>query len=117
MAERHLNVDLYELDDRTKVIAYYLRADGVYERREMWVIDYEEAIAKERPGRSEGFDQREREAWSLEAPPEGATIKNLVPPPRTIETLPEAVPPMVKRQPLTAVQVQRKVRTGVAGHR
>lgn len=110
-------MNIVEYEDRTKVIAFYRKPDGTYERRELWRIDYEEAVSPARAGRLEGFDPLECEKWSLEEPPEGAEIKDRVPSPRTLETLPEAAPPMVKRHTLTAEEVQRKVRTGVARRR
>jgi hypothetical protein len=105
-----------------KVIAYFQRPDGAFERHEMYKIDYDAAIETrvvkiEKDGHPDYGAEKEINGsaeWSLEPPPAGAKIIDKVPRIIAPSNQPAAAPAIVER-PMTANQVQRKIRSGAAG--
>lgn len=84
--------------DEIYVDAYYTPVTGPVQMFNMFIIDFEEAKAA-RP-----------HEWFLEPPP-GGEVVNM----SENKKMVVSAAPLIDATPLTTAQVQRKVRTGVAG--
>jgi len=102
-----------------KVIAFFQRADGVFERYEMFRIDYDDAASTrvvkiDKDGHPDFGKENEvkgSDFWSLEPPPEGAKVIDKVP--KVVNALPATTEITMRPAPPIMVthQAPRRTRT------